>query len=61
MKAMQKMGSNFNLDVGACIYCGRKDIELSREHVMPRGLGGNWAPDGMANALVLKNASCKSC
>ena len=55
------MGNNLNLDVGCCIYCGHKDGNLSREHVMPRGLGGNWAPDGMANALVLRNASCESC
>jgi hypothetical protein len=50
-----------NLDVGSCIYCGRNDLKLTREHVMPRGLGGNWAPDGMSDALVLQNASCESC
>jgi hypothetical protein len=37
--------------VGKCIYCGSTD-NLSREHIVPRGLGGPW--------LLLK-ASCKKC
>ncbi len=49
------------LNVGACIYCGVRDEPLSREHVMPRGLGGNEAPDGYSDALVLQNASCEVC
>lgn len=49
------------LDVGACIYCGDKTPPLSREHVLPRGLGGNEAPEGYSNALVLQNASCEKC
>ena len=34
---------------------------LTREHVLPRGLGGNWAPAGSSNALVLQNATCEPC
>src|SRR5437773_2777873 len=37
--------------VGACIYCGAKN-ELSDEHVVPFGLGGN---------LVLSKSSCQQC
>lgn len=49
------------LNVGACIYCGDKTPPLSREHVLPRGLGGGSAPDGYSGALVLQNASCEIC
>jgi hypothetical protein len=48
-------------NVGACIYCEASGPELTREHVLPRGLGGNDAPDGYVNALVLQRASCQSC
>jgi hypothetical protein len=37
--------------VGKCIYCG-STTNLSDEHVVPRGLGGEW---------VLKKASCQKC
>ncbi len=37
---------------GTCIYCGRIDRPLSKEHIVPYGLGG---------ALVLPEASCKVC
>lgn len=37
--------------IGKCIYCGSTD-NLTREHIVPRGLGGPW--------LLLK-ASCKKC
>ncbi|MBI4292515.1 MAG: hypothetical protein HY661_13645 [Betaproteobacteria bacterium] len=50
-----------NLDIGACIYCGSTASPLSREHVLPRGLGGNLAPEEHSNALVLNRASCESC
>lgn len=40
-----------SLGVGQCIYCGSTE-ELSSEHVIPYGLGGN---------LVLHDSSCKSC
>lgn len=53
--------NDLRLNVGACIYCGDPEPPLTREHVLPRGLGGNEAPDGFANALVLQNASCQSC
>src|SRR4051794_6006927 len=51
----------FNLNIGECIYCGTTDPPLTREHVMPRGLGGNWSPSGYTDALVLQNASCVRC
>jgi tetratricopeptide (TPR) repeat protein len=38
--------------IGRCIYCGRSDGALSREHVIPAGLNGTW---------VLAEASCRSC
>jgi hypothetical protein len=37
--------------IGQCIYCG-VTVGLSREHVLPYGLGGD---------LVLKDASCPAC
>jgi hypothetical protein len=37
--------------IGQCIYCGSKE-NLSREHVVPFGLGGD---------LVLRDASCQIC
>jgi hypothetical protein len=37
--------------VGRCIYCDRTD-DLTREHVLPFSLGGNW---------VLQKASCPTC
>ena len=38
--------------VGRCIYCGVDDVELTDEHIIPLGLGGNW---------ILPKSSCKSC
>ena len=38
--------------VGACIYCGRSDIELTSEHIVPFGLGGQWE---------LLDSSCTGC
>jgi len=40
------------LPVGHCIYCGSEKGQLSKEHIIPLGLGGN---------LVLPRASCRSC
>lgn len=40
-----------NHDIGVCIYCGSSQ-NLSNEHVLPYGLGGD---------LILKKASCNSC
>lgn len=50
-----------NLDIGVCIYCGARNVPLTREHVLPRGLGGSASPEGMADALVLQKASCGRC
>jgi HNH endonuclease len=49
------------LDVGECIYCGEKSSQLTREHVLPRALGGSWAPNGHPDAIVLQRASCRAC
>src|SRR5687768_15705481 len=38
--------------LGRCIYCGTTDAPLSKEHVIPKGLGGT---------LVLPKASCAGC
>lgn len=38
--------------IGKCIYCGRDDVKLSREHVIPYGLGGGY---------TLLAASCDAC
>jgi hypothetical protein len=35
-----------------CIYCGRINVELTDEHIIPLALGGT---------LVLEKASCKEC
>ena len=48
-------------DIGECIYCGETESPLTREHVLPRGLGGSIAPHGHHEALVLQRASCESC
>lgn len=37
---------------GACIYCGRSDIALTDEHVVPLSLGGSH---------ILEDASCHAC
>jgi hypothetical protein len=38
--------------VGRCIYCDARGVKLSKEHIIPDGLGGN---------LVLMKASCIPC
>lgn len=38
--------------VGRCIYCGCVDTKLTLEHIIPRGLAGNWE---------LPESSCESC
>jgi hypothetical protein len=35
-----------------CVYCGRSDLPLSDEHVVPFGINGPW---------VIANASCPNC
>ena len=37
---------------GRCIYCGRDDVNLTDEHVVPLSLGGQH---------VIEGASCSSC
>src|SRR4051794_33678678 len=51
----------FHTDIGQCIYCGNTKPPLTREHVLPRGLGGFKSPNGYRSALVLQNASCEPC
>lgn len=53
--------TDFELNVGACIYCGDTNPPLTREHILPRGLGGNQAPTGLNAALVLQKATCERC
>jgi HNH endonuclease len=38
--------------IGRCIYCGSTEQPLTREHIIPRKLGGIW---------VLHDASCEAC
>lgn len=38
--------------VGRCVYCGTSNGPLSKGHILPRGLNGNF---------VLPEASCKAC
>jgi hypothetical protein len=44
--------SSFHPSVGRCIYCGSTSGELTEEHIIPYGLGGE---------LVLADASCSKC
>lgn len=53
--------TTFKTDIGRCIYCDSTIRSLTREHVMPRGLGGNDPPEGAHSALVLQRASCEDC
>jgi hypothetical protein len=53
--------ARLHTDVGKCIYCAGTKPPLTREHVLPRGLGGSIAPEGKHEALVLQRASCESC
>lgn len=48
-------------NVGRCLYCDSTQSPLTREHVLPRGLGGNVPPDASSDAIVLLNASCEEC
>jgi hypothetical protein len=50
-----------HMRVGRCIYCGTTAGKLTREHVMPRGLGGYMSPQGSHQAFVLNEASCEQC
>lgn len=46
--------------IGYCIYCGSRK-QLSREHVVPQGLGGNYRLENHHTAAVLGRASCEEC
>jgi hypothetical protein len=37
---------------GACIYCGRSDVFLTNEHIVPLSIGGQ---------IVILKASCRDC
>ena len=50
-----------DFDVGECIYCGDTKPPLTREHILPRGLGGELSPVALHQALVLRQASCSRC
>jgi len=50
-----------NLNVKQCIYCGDTNSKLTREHILPRGLGGNVALAGQTQAFVLQKATCELC
>ena len=39
-------------NVGQCIYCGKTDVTLQTEHIVPYGLNGPWE---------LLNSSCQKC
>lgn len=54
------MSSPFQ-NVGRCIYCDSTQPPLTREHVIPRGLGGNIAPNTFSEAMVLLRATCETC
>ena len=43
--------------VGRCIYCGRTDIKLYKEHIIAKSLGGTL----MGQDDVLPEASCSAC
>ena len=38
--------------IGRCIYCGKARVNLTREHIVPFGLGGN---------IILHQACCDCC
>jgi hypothetical protein len=40
--------------IGICIYCGKTDVKLTNEHIVPRGFG-NTSGD------ILHKASCDDC
>lgn len=51
-KVVTKADPKVFQEVGRCIYCGTVGDQLSREHVVPIGLGGGF---------VLPAASCSAC
>jgi hypothetical protein len=51
-KTQNLIGQRF-FEIGQCIYCGDTGSKLTKEHVVPYGLGGN--------TIVLKKACCEKC
>jgi hypothetical protein len=49
---MNLIGQKY-FEIGVCIYCGKASSQLTKEHVIPFGLGGN--------AIILKKACCEEC
>ena len=41
----------------SCVYCGRTDVELIPEHLIPLCKGGNWHRDNVLCSCRLCNAS----
>lgn len=41
----------------ACVYCGRDDVPLERDHVIPLSRGGRHAPSNLAPACEFCNSS----
>jgi 5-methylcytosine-specific restriction endonuclease McrA len=50
--SMKAYGRAPAVSIGRCIYCRTTDGPLTREHVIPKGLGGH---------LVLHEATCTPC
>lgn len=52
MLELMKSPIKRHLPVGFCIYCGTTQGKLTKEHVIPEGLGGT---------VILPESSCKAC
>lgn len=50
--AVSKRAPRVYPPVGLCIYCGERETPLTREHIVPMGLGGGF---------VLPKSSCERC
>lgn len=42
------------IPIGVCIYCGKTDVKLTDEHIVPKGFGNTMGD-------ILYEASCKEC
>lgn len=51
-KLIVKENKISHINIGQCIYCGKRNIPLTDEHVFPLSLGGN---------VILDRASCEDC
>ncbi len=45
------------IGTGTCPFCGKQDVELTREHVFPE----SWYPDGTPQALMVVVPACWPC